>query len=266
MATAKHAARQARSSTPLRALARGGYAANGAVHLLIGVLVIAVANGAGGDSDQAGAFKAIAAAPLGFVALWALAALLAALGLWHLAEGVVTSRRSDVKKWAVRTSEWGQAGVFIVLGVIAASVALGARPDADEAAQDASRGVLGIPGGAWLLGLVGVGIGIGGIAFVVMGARRSFRLKVAVPDGALGAVVSFLGVVGFVAKGAALLALGVLLVVAAVKVDPEAAGGLDGALRGLVEMDSGPLLVGAIGAGLLAYGVFCFFRAAFARL
>lgn len=265
-AAAKRAAREARSSPALRVLARGGYAANGVVHVLIGVIVLVIAAGGRGESDQAGAFKAIASAPLGFVALWALAILLAGLGLWHAADGVIASRSSDVKKWGVRISEWGQALVFLALGVIAASVALGAKPDADESAQEASRGVLSIPGGPWLLGLVGVGIGIGGIAFVVMGVLRSFRSKVDIPPGRLGTAVTVLGVVGFVAKGVALVVVGVLLVVAAVKVDADAAGGLDGAVQALLDVFGGPFLVGLVGGGFVAYGVFCFFRARYARL
>ena len=38
-------------------------------------------------------------------------------------------------KWGRRAAEWGQALVFIALGLIAASVALGARPDAEKAAE-----------------------------------------------------------------------------------------------------------------------------------
>ena len=262
----KAAARDAEASTPLRALARGGYAANGVVHVLIGTIALAIAFGGQGEGDQSGAFRAIGDAPLGFLALWLLAVLLWALGVWHLVAGVAVSRRSDVKKWAVRVAEFGQAIVFVALGVIAASVALGARPDAEQTAEDASRGVLAIPGGAVLLGAVGLGIGIGGIAFVVMGVRRSFRSKVAIPPGRLGRAVTVLGVIGFIAKGVSLAIIGVLLVVAAVTVDPAAAGGLDGAIDALLGVIGGPFLVGFVGAGFVAYGVFCFFRARYANL
>lgn len=262
----KEAARDAATSAPLRALARGGYAANGVVHALIGAIVLTIAFGARGESDQAGAFLAIAGAPLGFVALWTLALLMVALGVWHVLEGIIVSRASDVKKWGVRVSEWGQAAVFIALGMIAASVALGARPDGDDAAKAASRGVLSVAGGPWLLALIGLGIGIGGISFIVMGVLRSFEKKISVPSGPMGGVVTALGVVGFIAKGIALAIVGVLLVVAAVKVDAETAGGLDGAIQALLGVYLGPLLVGLVGAGFVAYGIFCLFRARYARL
>ncbi|MFT4281775.1 DUF1206 domain-containing protein [Microbacterium sp.] len=264
--TTREVAREARSSTVLRLLARGGYAANGLVHVMIGVVAFVIAFGGRGKSDQTGAFTTIATAPLGFAALWVIAALLAGLGLWHVAAGTAVLRSSDAKKWGVRLSEWGQAAVFLALAVIAATVALGSRPDANETVQQASRGVLTVPGGPWLLGLVGIGIGIGGIAFIVMGVRRSYRNKVTIPRGALEVFVTALGSVGFVAKGIALSVLAVLLVIAAVRVDPDTAGGLDSAIRALLEVTGGPAIVAAVGAGFVAYGIFCFFRARYARL
>jgi Domain of Unknown Function (DUF1206) len=275
----KKVARKAESSNALRAVARAGYAANGIVHILIGVITLVIAFGGDGESDQAGALKAIAGAPFGFVLLWVLAIALWALGLWHIFEGVLVpsaaSRDSDgtidsAKRqgstWGRRLSEFGQAIVFIALGLIAASVALGARVDSEQSAEDASRGLLAIPGGPIVLGLIGLGIGIGGISFVVMGVMRSFEKKMSIPNGGIGPTVKTLGIVGFIAKGIALVIVGILLIVAAVKIDPAEAGGLDGAISALLALPYGPWLAGAVGIGLIAYGAFCFFRARFARL
>ncbi len=266
MTSTKDAARAAEANPVLRTLARAGYAANGVVHALIGVIVLAVASGAGGESDQSGAFKAIAAAPAGFVALWVLAVALGALGIWHGVAAVPAHASDPAKKWGRRVSEAGQAVVFLALGVIAGAVALGAEPSGDDAARSASSGVLAVPGGPFLLGAVGLGVAIAGVAFVVMGVRRSFRNKMTIPGGTVGRLTTALGVFGFIAKGIALFAVGVLLVVAAVRVDPEEAGGLDGAVAALLGLPLGPWLVASIGIGFIAYGVFCAFRARYARL
>lgn len=267
----KQAARAAESRTPVRVLARSGFAANGVVHLIIAIIILAIAGGGDGDGDQTGAMKAIASAPLGFVALWILAAGLCALGVWHVLEGILMrapedDAKGETVKWGRRVGEWGQAAIFIALGVLAASVALGARPDSEEAAEGASRGLLSLPGGPLVLGAVGLGVGICGVAFVVMGIRRSFRQKVRMPSGPGGRALTILGVVGFVAKGVALAIVGILVLIAALRVDPDVAGGLDGAVDALLALTYGPWLVGAIGVGFLAYGVFCLFRARFARL
>lgn len=263
--TAKDAAREATANTAFRVLARAGFAANGVVHILIGGIILAVATGTRAEADQVGAFKAIAAAPLGFVALWVVAIALWALALWHVAEGIL-ARGERRSKWGTRVSEWSQALVFTALGGVAAAVALGARPNAEETAEDASRGVLAIPGGVFLLGAVGAGFAVAGVVFVVMGLRRTFRNKVSIPHAGPGRSLAGLGAVGFVSKGVALGIIGILLLVAAVKVDPAAAGGLDGAVDGLLEFPFGRILAGIVGAGLIAYGIFCIFRARYARL
>ncbi|MGX1701425.1 DUF1206 domain-containing protein [Microbacterium sp. NPDC055357] len=267
----KSAAREAASNPVLRFLARAGYVANGIVHVLIGAIVLAIAFGAPGEGDQAGALKALASAPLGFILLWVIAVALAALGVWHAFAGIIArAPRDDVKgaakKWARRVSEWGQAVVFLTLGVITAAVALGARPDAEKTAESASRGVLQLPGGPFVLGLTGLGIAIGGIAFIVMGLLRSFRKRMDLPDGKRGRGLTVAGIVGFIAKGVSLGVVGVLVLVAAVRQDADAAGGLDGAIDALLELYLGPLLAGLVGAGFVVYGVFTVFRARYARL
>ncbi|KQZ82227.1 hypothetical protein ASD56_15260 [Microbacterium sp. Root166] len=268
---AKAAAREAESSTVFELFARAGYVANGIVHLLLGVIVLVITFGGDGEGDQAGAFKALAAAPLGVILLWLMAVALCALGLWHAAEGILArdlsgDAKGAARKWGRRAAEWGQALVFVGLGVLAAYVALGARPDGEKAAELASRGLLYLWGGSIVLALVGVGFVIGGIAFVVMGLLRSFRKRLRIPEGRRGRTITVMGVIGFVAKGVALLIVGVLLVIAAVRTEPRTAGGLDGAVQAILDLALGPLLAAIVGAGFIAYGVFTVFRARLAHM
>ena len=126
--------------------------------------------------------------------------------------------------------------------------------------------MLALPGGDIVLGLVGLGVAAGGVAFVVMGVMRSFENKMSIPKDGVGPFVTTLGVVGYIAKGVALAIVGVLLVVAAVTSDASQAGGLDDAFDTLHGLFLGPVLVGLVGAGFVAYGLFLFFRARYARL
>ena len=277
---ARSAARRVEASPLVRALARGGYAASGAVHVLIGLLVLTLAFGGSGEADQSGALRAIAGAPLGLAVLWIIALLLWALALYHLIEAFVlrgggatektaalkTALTTALTTWGRRISEAGQAVVFAALGAVAASVALGARTEGNRSAEDASRGVLALPGGDIVLGLVGLGVAAGGVAFVVMGVMCSFEKKMSIPKDGVGPFVTTLGVVGYIAKGVALAIVGVLLVVAAVTSDASQAGGLDDAFDTLHGLFLGPVLVGLVGAGFVAYGLFLFFRARYARL
>jgi hypothetical protein len=268
---AKQLAREAESNAVFEAVARAGYVANGVVHVLIGIIVLVIAAGGDGEGDQAGALKAVAGAPAGFVVLWLIAIGLWALGLWHGIEGLLARDRSGdlqgaARKWGRRTAEWGQAVIFVVLGLIAAAVALGARPDAEQTTEDASRTLLRIPGGPILLALIGLGIAIGGIAFIVMGIMRSFRNRIRIPDGRHGVAITVLGVVGFVAKGVALAVVGLLLIIAAVATDADTAAALDGAVDAMLELPFGPALGWVVGLGFIAYGVFTIARARYARM
>jgi len=260
------AAHQAEANPVFETLARAGFIADGIVHVLIGVLAIVVAFGGDGEADQSGALLAIAGAPLGFVVLWLAALALAALGVWQILDGILVRRDSQPRKWGARLIEWAKAAVFFALAIIAAAVAVGARPDPDGSVQDASRGVLFVLGGPLVLGLVGVAIGAGGIGFAAIGLTRRFVRLLDLPSGRAGTIVTVLAVVGYVAKGLALLTVGVLLVVAAIKVDPEDAGGLDAALDGLIALPLGPFVCGGIGVGLIAYGVFLVLSARYRRL
>lgn len=265
-AAPRRAAREAADTTWFRLLARAGYGASGLVHLLIGVIALIVAFGGDATPDQSGALRAIAGMPFGFAVLWTVAVALWALGAWKIVEGILVRGTPPLRRWMRRLGQWGQGVVFAAIGGIAAAVAMGARVSSEEATEAVSRGVLRVPGGVYVLAAAAIVVGAVGISFLVMGLRRSYRTQVRVPDGALGAAIDVLGVVGFVAKGVALAAVGVLLVIASIRGEAKTAGGLDGALTALLRLSLGPVVVGTIGAGLIAYGVFCFFRAKYARL
>lgn len=251
----------------MRTLARFGFAANGLVHILIGVIALGVAQGGGGEADQSGALGSLASQPGGVVVLWVCTVGLFGLALWGLLEAfLVPERDSAAKTWASRLKEAGKAVVYAALGVTALRFATGGSPSSSESSESASAQLLSAPGGVVLLVIVGLAVlAVGGV-FVYRGASKKFLENVAEPGGTAGTVVTWLGVVGYVAKGIVLGALGVLLVVAAVQHDPEQAGGLDEALKSLIELPFGVFLLGFVAVGLIAYGVFCFARARWPRL
>jgi type IV secretory pathway VirB2 component (pilin) len=78
-------------------------------------------------------------------------------------------------------------------------------------------------------------------------------------------MVEVLGVVGSTARGVVIALAGVFVVVAAVREDPKKARGLDGALHELLQMTGGPVLLGLVAAGLVAFGLFGFTEARWRR-
>jgi hypothetical protein len=74
------------------------------------------------------------------------------------------------------------------------------------------------------------------------------------------------GVVGLLARMVVFVLIGIFLVKAAYDYSPREAIGLDGALQKLVNHSYGSWLLGIVGAGLLAYAVFCLFEARYRKV
>ncbi|BDI22955.1 hypothetical protein L3i23_17310 [Herbiconiux sp. L3-i23] len=262
----KGAARSVGSSRAVKVLARTGYAANGVLHILIGVIAISVALGGGGSADQSGALGALAGNPFGANLLWVMAVGLAALALWGVVQAIIASSADTKETWKLRAKEGGKAVAYAAVSVTAFRYAMGSSSDGDQSAQSLSATLLENPFGVALLLVVAAGIlGIGAY-FVVKGANRKFLDDIDRPSGRAGRATELIGMVGYIAKGVALAVVGILFGTAAVTTDPEQAAGLDGALKALAELPFGAVVLALIGLGFIAYGVYCGIRARYARL
>lgn len=266
MNTAQSAARTARRSTAFRRTARAGYVVLGVVHVIIGAMAVSIATGSGGDADQDGVMEQLRASPVGGLLLWAAAIGLTALAVWVIAAAFIATDVQAAKKWAARLRLAGIAVAYLVLAAMASIYAVGGRAESEDTSKTFSARVLAAPGGVALLVLVGVGVIAVGIGFVVAGIARSFEKTIRLPSGTARRGVVTFGVVGFIAKGIAVAVTGGLFVVAALTHDPEKAAGMDAALRGILVLPLGRMLLWIVGAGLVVYGVFCFLRARLAQM
>jgi hypothetical protein len=264
--TARQAAGKAENvadSKPVKIGARVGLAAYGVTHLLIAWLALQVAFGGGGQrTDQTGAFQTIASKPFGQVLLWVIVVGFVAVGLWRLAQAVFPTSGEQDKKEQVkkRVKNAARAVTFFVLAVLAGRIAAGGG--GGGGGQKAAAGVLGWPGGQFLVGAVGLAVVAVGVRKIVNGWKKKFLQEMDTPsDQHARQVLERAGQAGFIAKGGSLALIGVLVVVAAVRFDPSKANGLDAALKTLAGEPFGVFLLALMALGLAAYGVFCFFDA-----
>jgi hypothetical protein len=233
---------------------------------LIGAIAIALAFGSGGQADQSGALRQLSETPGGALVLWGVVVGMFALGLWLALSAFLTVGADSKRKWGRRLAELGKAAAYLALGTAALTVALGGTTDAGAGASSASAQLLATPGGVFLLFAVGVLVlGIGGY-FIYKGVARTFTDDLTLPSGTAGRATAGFGVFGYVAKGVAVGVVGVLVIVAAFTLDPSKSTGLDGALRSLAALPFGTVMLVIVGAGLIAYGLYCFVRARRARL
>ncbi|MFC0454997.1 DUF1206 domain-containing protein [Arthrobacter liuii] len=258
------------NSRILEVLARSGFVASGILHLLLGASSIRLAVGGTGNADFSGAVAELATMPVGPFLLWGSFAACAALSLWQAGDAIFDfnhqATKTKVKNKAKATL---QAIVYAVLALTLWHFAMGTGTGGDnrKATSDFTIAMMQAPGGVALLVLIGVAVAVTGVVYGIRGPKKSFEKQLRMPaPGPARTAVTALGVAGYLAKGTVLLLAGLLIAVATIKEHPEDSTGLDGGLRALRDQPLGPLLLAAVGAGLVCYGAYMIMRARLAKM
>jgi hypothetical protein len=246
-------------------MARVGFAVNGLLHILIGGIALGVAFGSGGEADQGGALSQLASSPGGVFLLWVVAIGLFALGLFQVLETILV-QGSDKDAWIARGKEGGKAIAYLAIGFTAFTVARGGSSNSAGQTQSFTAQLLATPGGVFLVVILGLGVLGIGVYFIVKGVKKKFLEDINLPAGTTARAVTTLAQVGYIAKGVAIVVVGILFCVAAITSNPSEATGLDGALKALVALPLGMIILTVVALGLIAYGIYCFARAKYARL
>jgi hypothetical protein len=259
--TISSTAHRVENSTWFDHTVRVGLVAYGIVHLLVGWLAFQLATGdPSGPASQQGALHQVAQESYGPALLVVIGIGFLALTIWKGLTAVYGHRRDEGAKRAwKRLMSAGKGVIYLVLAVSAAQIALGSGSSSSGTDEFTAK-VMKAPGGQLLVGAIGLGIIAGGVWLAVKGLTRRFEdnLESGATSGSSGSAIVRLGQVGYVAKGAAFAAVGFLFAWAAWTFDPDKAGGLDSALHTLLDESYGPALIGAIGAGLIAFGLYSF--------
>lgn len=249
----------------IRRFVRVGYAAKGVIYLLIGILAWRLAFGDGGRlTDQNGVLSSLAHQPFGVLLLSAIGLGLFAYAGWEVVRALLD--RSG-RSWFDRLLSVIKALVYGGIGVQAMRLVLGAsgRPsDPDDVARTAMR----LPLGEIMLATIGAGVAVYGVIQIVRAWRSQFdddldqqRLR---SDGA-GWVLT-IGRAGTGARGVILALMGIAFVRAALDHQPAAAKGIPDAMATLFSQRYGSVLLAAVAAGFMCYGVFQLLHARYARL
>lgn len=260
---------EAQTNRPwFRALSRAGMAARGAIFLIIGILAIAVATDSGGTTtDQEGALAVLARQRFGEVLLLMLAIGLACYALWRIAQGIIDTddKGDDASGFAVRATKVGSGISYALLcaaaiGILTGSSNGGASSGGSGDTKSTTAGVLGWPAGRYLVfAAAAVILGVA-VWNVYRGLSKKFMKRLHPPSGMRSAVET-VGRTGMTARGVIFGLIAVFLAKAAWEYDSSEAVGLDGALARLAGQPYGPVLLGVVAAGLVAFALYCFAEA-----
>jgi putative Mn2+ efflux pump MntP len=251
MVNSRATANEVQDNAWFERVARGGFAASGVLHLLLAFIVAQLALGSGGNADQSGALATLAAQPGGAVMLWVAAVVLAALGVWYLLE---TFLEHDAKH---RVKSAAVGVVYLALAVSAGKFAMGSgRSSGQQNAGLSAQMMQSIWGKAVLVVVALVVMAVGGY-HVYKGASKKFLKDLNVSG---GTGITWVGIIGYVAKGLVLAGAGVLVLVATFTADPAKASGIDAAVKTLGSAPFGKILLIVAALGLAAYGAYGFIR------
>jgi len=258
---AEGAAREVEHSTAFEVLSRAGFAARGAIYAIIGILAVKLALGSGGKTtDQSGALKTIAHQPFGGVLLTLVAIGLGGYALWRFMHTLLGQGPERSDSGFERLAAFGSGIAYSIMCAIAVKILLGSGGETSGHTSKAAGGVLGWPGGPWI-------VGVAGAVFVGVALFQGYRgitqdfLKDA-KTGEMSPTIKrwyeFAAVFGHLARTVVFGLVGIFLVKAAIEFEPSKAVGLDGALAKLAQQSYGSALLGVVAAGLIAFAVYSF--------
>ncbi|MCI4065359.1 DUF1206 domain-containing protein [Micromonospora sp. R77] len=267
---AEATAAQAANSRWLELLTRAGFIGYGIVHLLFAWLVLQIAFGKSGEEgNQNGALRTLGTQPMGKFLLVTIAIGLFAMAIWQAFEAAIGHRGlRDKDRLFERIASVVRTVVFVWLGWTAIKVFQEASSNAADKQEALSEKLMASTGGRWLVGIAGLVLAIVGIGMVIYGLKKKFErnLKIGEMSPKTRTLARRLGMAGYAARGTVFAVAGVLIIVAAVKYDPEKARGLDAALRTMRDQPWGPVILALMALGIAAFGVYCFLQSRYRRV
>lgn len=252
-------------------MAQFGLSAKGLVYIILGALAFMAAFEIGGrsnaDASSTGALNFVQDAPFGAVLLGLLTFGLFCYVAWRLVQ-TFSNQGSQEKDWKHRLRYFFSALAYLALAISALQLLLhsGGASNGDQNQQFAGQ-VLSKPMGQWLLGigaLLLAGIGIYQIYYGFSEKYKKHLQNLRLHSQSIALLVRS-GKVGYIARGIVWLIVAYLLLQAALHANAAEAGDTSKAFRFLESSPMGSYLLGALGLGLVAYGVFNFLRAKYER-
>ena len=249
------------------AAARAGFAARGVLYAIVGVLVVQLALGGGGeDASQQGAMESLASQPFGGFLLGLVATGLAGYALFRFVQAVRGHGDGGALKRhgvpAVRGT------VNAGLSFLAWSEVLGSGGSGGGSSESSvTARILGLPGGPVLIAAVGliiVGVGVKQLVEAKKGDVNELSSGADLPAGTQR-MAHNVGRLGYVGRGLVFLLTGGFLVRAAFTSDPEEGVGLDAALQEVVDAPFGTPLLLFVAVCLVLFGAHCLIEARYAR-
>lgn len=253
---------------------RAGYAGRGLVYLVVaGFSLYAIWRG-GQAQGTSSALADLENSTGGGIVLFLIFLGMLAYALWRVIDAIwdLDDHGDDGKGMAARIAVAVTGLIHLSIAAIAFSLLFAGGGSGGSSGSDSGGGgssslqsgvstVMQWPGGRWIVGIIGlVVLGAAGY-FFYKGWKETYRRYLSANrfttnwNGALRA--------GLFAHGAVVAIIGGLVLYAAWRANPEAAGGVGEAFSWLTDQAYGQVLVVIVCVGLLGFSLFCFVNAGY---
>ena len=257
-------------SDSFEALARAGFLARGVVYAIIGVLALEVAFGAGGKTtNQKGALVEIAQQSGGKILLVLMAIGLFGYAFWRLLRAAIGHGPEETDDAGDRVKGVASGIAYASLFVTSLAILFGSSSSGGSGSPDkATGGVLGWPGGQVIVAIAGLVLIVVGLYQGDEGVRKKFleKSKTEEMSETTERVFTALGMAGHLARMVVFALIGYFLMKAAIDFDPDKAVSVDGARAALAKASYGPLLLGIVAAGVIAFAAYSVADARYRRV
>jgi hypothetical protein len=254
---------------------RAGWLSKGLLYLVMGSLILGLALGRSGATDQRGILRFLSRSggPWGEALVIAVAVALAAHALWNLFSAVFDplGGGDDPSQGPGRRLGFAGRGVAYLALLFFCAQLVSGRPgsDSDSFVPKAAGDALNHPFGPAVTVIAGLIAIVVGVVLLVQTLRRSPEkkdLRHEEMSGKEEKVADALGRFGSLAYGLLAIVIGWFVIQAAVFHDPKQAKGVVGAFGALAQQPVGRLLLGLIAIGFLGLGLYSLAAARWMRL
>jgi hypothetical protein len=247
---------------------RLGYFAKGIIYSFIGVLALRLAFGLRGGrlTDPSGVLRTLLTQPFGRVMLAIIGIGIVGYAAYYIFEAAADLRRrgGGTRGWSSRGLTIIKAAVYGAIGVQALLVVFFDRLPRDRT-EDGAGTVMQFPMGEWLLIAIGLGVAFYGFTQLRMAWRGGVDDDINVSRVSREAPwILSLGRFGTAARSVIIILMGTTFARSGWRGRAADADGYREALRTIASFD--PWLLAAIGAGLLAFGLYQLCYARYARI
>lgn len=250
----------------LSKLARAGLIAKGMVYVILGILGFMAAFEIGGttndDTNKTGALVSIKELPGGLIILVLLVIGLICYSGWRLIQSFAGSSNAETK-WTKRVRYFWSAIIYLLLAATALQMIFLNRNGKGHQDQYWVSRILQHPSGQFIITLAGIVLAAIGVYQIYYGLSEKYRKHVQELN-THGSKSKFLltsGKIGYIARGVVWIIIGYLFFLAGLHKNSAEAGDTGKAFGFIENSAFGSYLLGALGLGLIAYGIFNFIRA-----